>query len=534
MALLRKWNIGGGSNDENGIENILPGMSEKIQQDLERVPPLQVLDFLLQYFINELNWMKQIVHRPSFVAQYQQWCSKAKPLSVVRDVEFTVLILRICAYSAQFLPSPSETIDRIGGLSLCSIRKLCSELGESLAETCLTLDWKGSVIRVQHVLFAALISSCEGKTGEFWERIGLAGQAAQKAGLEAEIPASGAIPGQDWETETRSRLDRVPFLSDNLVARMMASLRLIPEPVGSTAADASAPDEFMVRLMQVQLGRFWRSCWPNRSEQYDPTQGEHRYERFCTEYLPTLTPAFALEPDTRWDKHFPKLSMQRQLLHIAIFDSVCWNFRPLLLLTAAQLAGLPAYKRVLIQSQRERLATAALRELEAVSALHSMFGGSQIRSSAIIFNTFEAAVLLLCLSSQTEDSQFCQEEDGTEILGVRTARPSRAQMMQAVETALRRLKMLSEVSEMAASGTKVVGELLNQGARDAALPPTTGSSSGSGWPGTVSNLLGTNFDSDMWISSDESHENLMNELLSNIGNQESGPEFQFPYNYAMP
>lgn len=236
---------------------------------------------------------------------------------------------------------------------------------------------------------------------------------------------------------------------------------------------------------------------------------------------------FGLESDTSWDRHFPKLAMQRELLHIAVFDSVCWNFRPLLLLTAAEIPGFPAYKRVLIQSQRERLATPALRDLEVVSALHSLFGGSQIRFSAIIFNTFEAAVLFLGLSLRTENSHFCQEEDDIEILGMRTTRRNRAQTMQAVETALNRLRMLSEVSEMAASGTEVMGELLSPSGRDAGLPSATGLSSGSGWPDTVSALLENNFDSDMWISAEHSHESLMNELMSNIGSQEPGTQFRY-------
>lgn len=181
-------------------------MFEKIRRELEQMPPLPVLDFLVQYFVNELNWMKQIVHLPIFLAQYQQWCTKKRPLTAVSDVEFTVLVLRVCAYSAQFLPSPSKTIDKIRGLSLSDIRKICSDLGVRLAGVCLTLDWKGSPVRVQHILFAALMSSCEGRTDKFWEQIGLASQAAQKAGLHADVPGSGGTAAQEWEREMRHRI----------------------------------------------------------------------------------------------------------------------------------------------------------------------------------------------------------------------------------------------------------------------------------------------------------------------------------------
>lgn len=68
------------------------------------------------------------------------------------------------------------------------------------------LDWKGSVTRVQHILFAAVLSSCGGKTGELWERIELASQEAQKAGLYTEPPSSGGTVGHESEKKTRHRV----------------------------------------------------------------------------------------------------------------------------------------------------------------------------------------------------------------------------------------------------------------------------------------------------------------------------------------
>lgn len=260
--------------------------------------------------------------------------------------------------------------------------------------------------------------------------------------------------------------------------------------------------------MQVQLGRFWRSFGSRRNSEYNPTQGEQRYERFCTEYLSILPPALALDPDTKWDEHLPKLSMQRQLLHIAIFDSVCWNFRPLLLLKPNQTASLAPYKRVLLQSQKKRIGLAVLKELEAVSALHSMFGGSHTRFSAIIFNTFEAAVLLLCLCSHA-DFPFDQGEYSSDILGLKVGRLTRAKSMQAVEKALGRLQVLAEVSDMAASGARVVSQLFVKASReDHREPEPAEPSRSSPWPNTFSNLLGVDWE--------QSNPNLVTELLSNM------------------
>lgn len=150
--------------------------------------------------------------------------------------------------------------------------------------------------------------------------------------------------------------------------------------------------------MQAQLGQFWHRIGPRLNCDYDPTESQQRYGKLCAEYLPSLHTVFAIDrPDTTWNNVLPKPPMQRQLLRIAIFDSVCWNFRPLSLLEARQILELAPYKHVLLQSQKPRLGMAPVKELEVVTAFHSMFGGSYTRFAAIVFNTFEAAVLILCL-----------------------------------------------------------------------------------------------------------------------------------------
>lgn len=235
---------------------------------------------------------------------------------------------------------------------------------------------------------------------------------------------------------------------------------------GSTLKEipAGAPDIFTERLMQVQLGRFWRQFASRRDCNYDPTAGEERYDKFCTEYIPTLHAAFALDrPNTMWDDALPKLPMQRQLLHIAIFDSVCWNFRPLLLLKPDYVASLPPYKRVLLQSQKRRLGMAALKELEAVTSLHLMFGGSSTRFAAIIFNTFEATILLLCLCTHV-DFPFDQADENTDVLGIH-AKLTYRRAMQASEQAIGRLQILAQLSDMAASGAQVAAQLLAKAAK---------------------------------------------------------------------
>ncbi len=148
--------------------------------------------------------MKQLVHAPTFLLRYQKWWLLADNL-LVTDIEFAVLILRICSYTLQFLPSQLHPSDSIGGLSLQDIQSACTGTANRLAKACVALDWKGCLIRVQHLLFVAVTSSCEGRTDHFWEAIGTASQAAQKAGIQRETIDSGNSHS-DFEKEMRRRV----------------------------------------------------------------------------------------------------------------------------------------------------------------------------------------------------------------------------------------------------------------------------------------------------------------------------------------
>lgn len=449
-----------------------PSIFDEIRREFDRIPPRAVLDFLVQYHVQELNWMKHVIHGATFLYRYQTWWARHNRLSVA-DIEFAVLILRVCAYAAQFLPSPAKSVDTIHGMSLSDIRRTSSEVADSLANLCCSLDSKGSLVRVQHMLYASMKASCEGRTDKFWDGIVAASRAALSAGIHTDITAPGYYGTQALEQELCRRtfcslfvldshlsrqLDRFPILPDHLVAENLPRMRLAGD-LNEMNGDSEAPEPFAERMMQVQLGIFWRRYSRERKMPYDPTEAEQRYEKFAAEYLPTLPPVFALEPDTRWDSRLPKLVMQRQLLHIAIFDSVCWNFRPLLLLKPDHVASLPAYKRVLLRSQKRRMCMAVLKELETVSMLHSLFGGSHTRFAAIIFNTFEAAVLSLYLCTLPDCPFDLGDEGNEQILGLNVPSPTQAKMIQMAEVAFGRLQVLAEVSEMAASGARVVAQL---------------------------------------------------------------------------
>jgi hypothetical protein len=101
-------------------------------------------------------------------------------------------------------------------------------------------------------------------------------------------------------------LDRIPFLVDAYCTVSLPQMHLHP-----TIANLQAPDLFTERVLQAQLVRFWKKLeagnGPPGARPYDPVNAEERYQRFCNEFLLELPAPFALEPNTDWDQHIPKL-----------------------------------------------------------------------------------------------------------------------------------------------------------------------------------------------------------------------------------
>ncbi|CAG8893439.1 unnamed protein product [Penicillium egyptiacum] len=257
------------------------------------------------------------------------------------------------------------------------------------------------------------------------------------------------------------QLDRIAILPYHLGSERLPRIDLGPE-----LEDNKDLDEYTEHLLQARLANFWRTSPANCNSEYDIVAAEERYERFCNEYLTTIPPAFALPPNAQWDEHLSMLQKQRETLHIAIFQSLCYNFRPALLQTPRQTLHLPKYKQILLLSQRKALAVAALRVLKCTSSLHALMGGSQTRFPGIIQPTFEASVLLvyLCMDQALfeGDEIRCPSLLTIDPLGASMRNLKRVECTNALRDALRRLQRLAEVSHMAEVGAEGLLQLLQK------------------------------------------------------------------------
>ncbi|KAL8765214.1 MAG: hypothetical protein Q9209_007647 [Squamulea sp. 1 TL-2023] len=448
--------------------------------------------------------MDQLIHLPWFLAKYERWWMVER-VKLVAEVDVAILILRICSYASQFLPSLGYTLDKIRLVSLADVRKTCDDTADSLAAISAAADSRGSLIRIQHLAFLGLRCQIQGNTTVFWEVLSRAVRVAQSIGIHNHV--TGPRQGMDetdqemerrtfcnlyiWDSLLSRQLDHTPFLPRSLRPGNWPQFSVLRNGGGDSIGQGpDAPDPFTERLLQARLADFWRSIGPLQGAEYDMVIGEERYDKFCCEYLSQLPPAFALvELDKRWDKRLPKLPMQRQLLHIAIYDSVCWNFRPLLLLhehERVESLPLPTYKRVLLGSQEKALAVAALRAIDGVAQLHALLGGCHTRFAGLVFSTFEAAVVLifLCIDPMFPRDYYQRHfpspstlKTDTDPLQTDTCNVTRHGCVQAVQGALERLRMLADVNSMAEIGASTLTRLQNKVSE---ISTRTGTATGTG------------------------------------------------------
>ncbi|KAI0103932.1 hypothetical protein GGR51DRAFT_561312 [Nemania sp. FL0031] len=487
LALVREF---GGDDDKIHYNLSLVSQDDAVEVKavVDTIPGRRVLDFLTQFFVSEVSWIDHLIHPPWFLERYRHWWD-TDSASCVDHVEFLVLILRTCSYATQFLPCPYYTLDRINGLSLVEISKTCDEAAGRLMAIMRRYDSRGSWVRVQHAILLALKCQTEGRMEDCDAALSYAILVAQKNGMHEDRLLPGLRLNElnqeirrrtycylyIWDTHLAKMLDRKPLLQNATPEKVWTKMQLVysKEAIDDDDADSGlgAPDEYMERTLQARMATFWRYVHSSRGEEYDMVIAEEIYEQFCTEFIVTLPPSFALKPNQAWDKRHKKLPLLRQLLHISIFDWLCWHFRPLLLHRLDNGQKNQPYKRLLLSSQKRSLAVAALQVLCSVGTLHRLLGGSHTRFTGIITPTFEAAVILACLyldpnfpdDNNLHASEISVEEStSNDPLHMHFAKVTRPICFQVVQDALGRLRMLAEVSSVAEVGAQSLGQLMEK------------------------------------------------------------------------
>ncbi|KAL9583276.1 MAG: hypothetical protein Q9212_002799 [Teloschistes hypoglaucus] len=448
----------------------------EVAELLRRMPQRPVTDILIQHFFTEANWIYEMVDPTTFLEKYNDWWSH--PCRTVEDVEFAALLLRLCSYAAQFLPSQNYTADTILGNSLTDLRKDCDNTANALASSSYVRDSSTSIPRIHQLFFRACYLKNEGDMKRSWDVLSDAIKEAQELGLHLELQKGQGKFTSEFDVELGKRTYWNLWLWDKFMCIVLGRWPLIPDQrctvmlphttVGNAASDVNAPDTFCERRLQIELTRLaseMLSCTDGK-QSMDPEVIDQHIRKLNIDLIDKLPPAFRINnPERRWDEGLPNLKRQREMFRISVFAAMCSLLKPIIVGPAdgAQAATAPIKK--LVAKLKISLIEANIQLLDSVAKLHELMGGKQNRFFLLSFFTLEPAALLgMCLLSLEGHGK-----DGKQVPNFKSAKSQMAENQRYWEQGRRkmeegraRLSMLSEVSSIARTGLKILETIMAQ------------------------------------------------------------------------
>ncbi|CAG8971811.1 hypothetical protein HYALB_00001921 [Hymenoscyphus albidus] len=422
-------------------------------------PRREVADLLVQIFFRGVNWMYEIIHSATFLDQYHDWWNNF-PGTAIEDMSFAILLLCICSYTTQFLPSPNYTAATVGGERLSTLSEKCHGIATKLTNLHKSSGAQPTRIDVLQYFFATCFTKNEGRVKDAWDHLGEAIHIAMNLGMHEETRDSSDPLVGGFEIDMRRRTFWNLYIWDRFMAVILDRWSRLPEErctvaypymqmqPSSDSSSTGVPDSYIERLVQAKLARccsshYRPSC--GKPARYDMHLIEQQHA-FLTKELAKLPSVFAIDnPDTQWTNL-----------------SLIWlsDVRYLLRFPRSKIQSLSPKERQITYHHRVRFVKHTLALLEDLSRLHTLIGGNQTRLFILAFYTFEAAMGLgmHLISLATVQDLYIFQLAPEDL--IREGPWKRETCMREMLTALQRLQVLSEVSVIARIGAREVSQLV--------------------------------------------------------------------------
>lgn len=159
---------------------------------LQGLPQKHILPFLVDIFIKEANWIHELLFPAALLKSFEAWLHSAS-FPCIHDVEFGLLVVRICAYATQMLPSSTYTADTVCGVSITALRHQLCEQGDELARSC---DAAGGVHTLNGLLALCFTVAFFENANDFravWRQTGLAIEAVESLNFDSSLRTDSYI-----------------------------------------------------------------------------------------------------------------------------------------------------------------------------------------------------------------------------------------------------------------------------------------------------------------------------------------------------
>lgn len=161
--------------------------------------PIQ--DILVQRFLEDTNYNYYSIYPPTFSHEYAAWWSdraSGRPLTP----EFTCLLVRVCACSAQYLDAEiRQKLESELGESVKSLSESYHHAAKQLSNT--IAPGKGGLTQVQQLFLMAAWFKSESLFIESWHALSSSIHEAQELGMHKSSPKAGL---SEFNLEMRRRV----------------------------------------------------------------------------------------------------------------------------------------------------------------------------------------------------------------------------------------------------------------------------------------------------------------------------------------
>ncbi|KAK0123943.1 hypothetical protein ONS95_008933 [Cadophora gregata] len=450
--------------------NLGSGMKRARADILKFFPSRQEVDFLIQHFLDKVNWTYEYITPVIFLERYGAWWSQSS-YDGSDDILFGTLILRLCTFSLQHLPNPDYPTDGFLDYSVDTMEARCDELARHFDSY---RPRPPSVIRVQYMVLHAVTLVTAGDPKDGYQALLEATKEAHAIDLfnEERWPTL-----HDAEAETRRKIFWLLYNWDRFFCAYYGRWPLIPEDYCTvtlpselpytTTLDPDIPTQITDNILGIKTYQFVRpfiSAPAKKHERLDPFKVAEHVKAYQTQITDCFPAAFRLiDPDTSYDSTIQNLDLKRIKLHALSWGVVegmlrCFIGPRTLKSLQAQVASPDRARVLLAEEHRHTLADACFKSVDLMLDLHKRMGGGQTRYWAIPAAMIEyGGVMGGCLISDALIKKNWKKTDGV----FRAFDENRSKIyIDGFEKAVKLLGLLAERSPLAKGGLGLLNKTL--------------------------------------------------------------------------
>ncbi|KAF2662121.1 hypothetical protein K491DRAFT_700446 [Lophiostoma macrostomum CBS 122681] len=419
--------------------------SQEVGKVLHAIPPRSITDALVNHFLSVVNYRYNAIYAPTFTEKYVQWWSdraKGNKLSP----EFTCLLLRVVAYSVQYLtPSLGKMIE----FELaCSSQTLAERFGYAAEQLSASfLASKTSLERVQEIFLKGAWLKSESRIVEAWHSLSHTIREAQELGIDKDNSPENL---SEFELEIRRRLWTLLYIWDWQMSAWLGRPHLIDQKdctfefpnlrLDEPTFEPNMLSPFAHISLQAMLARRISQQMGDIQVVGDqPAEKVFAVEAECEAFIEELPPIFRLKsPDLSLDEKYPYFIFQRRQLHVAIIMTQLDFLKPYL--TRSPEDPISSHD----DEFRFMGVDLSLRLLEVARALFDHEFPINAKFHLVVFCIFDTATILCSAIIHDQNNSL----------------PRRDEVMDAVEKALDMLHQLSLTTKIGASSYSFLFKLV--------------------------------------------------------------------------